>query len=222
MASRIFAFCELLGLILFVSACGCKEDEFGDWLELEVPISTLSKKDTLHPGDTLWINADFDKAVQVRSNYSPIVLNGFNFFTKLNISEVSDTFERYDVDVSLFTEIGSIEVLPLATATAYPINYVEYRDGYRFRGGIVFEETGLFFVGFSTQSQLYDNYDHPAVYECGKNRRSEIHVHYPNRSSTRKNYEELFLKTNVGYMLELYDYQRYLDLGGHTILVKEP
>ena len=206
--------------ILFAS-CGCREDDFGRHMELEVPINTYPSKDTFFVGDTLWIEAQIDKHVKVRDAASTIYLEGFNFFTDFFISEISDTVERFPHDIETAALIGEIRYLPLPTAVAYPMSYVEGADRYEFKAGVILGEEGLFFAGFSTLSLIYEEYDHPAVYACDRKRRERIDVHYKNKSTSKKSYEKLFLSTGVGYLIELVNYERYSNGGAHTFVVKE-
>jgi hypothetical protein len=101
MAFRMIAFFGLLGLILFVSAFGCKEDEFGEQMVIEVPVSTYPVKDTFRVGDTLWVDLLFTKAFSVKDATGKIVLEDFQFRTFLFFSEVSDTVERYNSEISV-------------------------------------------------------------------------------------------------------------------------
>ena len=206
--------------ILFAS-CGCREDDFGRHLELEVPINTYPSKDTFFVGDTLWIEARIDKRVKVRDAASTIYLEGFDFFTSFVISEISDTVERFPHDIETVALIGEIRYLPLPTAVGYPMSYEEGAGRYEFKAGVILREEGLFYGRFSTSSLPYEEYDHPAVYACDRKRRERIDVHYENSSTSEEAYERLFLNTKVDYLIQLLHYQRYKDLGAHVFVVKE-
>lgn len=176
--------------------------------------------DTFKLGDTLWIHASIDKNVVVRNSSRHIYLENFTFFTKFLISEISDSFEITNLNFHTFELIGEIDNLTLPTGIVYPIHYFESNNKYEFYGGVVLETSGLFYTRFSTSSSIFEYYDHPAIYECDNNRRSNIRVYYSNQSTSLSNYENLFLTTKVDYLLELIDYQRYKDFGGHTFYVK--
>ena len=90
-------------LAFYIIACECTEDKFGEALELNVPINTYPNKDTFNIGDTLWVEADFSKDIDVRNNANSIHLDSFNFFTEMAISEISDTTELFE---HLFVKIS--------------------------------------------------------------------------------------------------------------------
>lgn len=214
-----------IGLLLLCSAmlhsCGCKEDSYGEELGLILPFEVTPAQDTFSQGDTLWIEANIDKHVRVLDQDATIYLEGFNFFTKLVISEISDTLERYIPNPNVLVSVGELEVLPLQTAIAYPILYEETADAYRFKAGLILEVAGLFHLGFSTRGSTLERYEHPALYTCNNNRRDQVQIYYQNSATDRERYERLFLQTKVPYLLDLIDFQRYSDFGGYTFVVSE-
>ncbi len=219
---KIFA-----GVILFsslVGFMGCKEcegDTFGHSMKLVVPIDTYPSVDTFTIGDTLWIEADIDKYVAVEDNDERIFLEDFNFFTTLIISEISDTVENFAVEIEIIEEIGTVEILDLPTLQVYPLFFVENDDAYLFKGGIVFNEPGRYYISFDTNPENYKRYEHPAVYLCEDTRRNDMDVGYRNTSTTLEAYENIFLQTGVDYLFQLMDYPRYSSIGTHCLIVKE-
>lgn len=221
MVTRLLFFLAIISSLLF-AACECRDDEFGENMELIIPFNSFPSKDTFLIGDTIWIEAKIDKNVEVREVSSTIYLDSFNFFTELVLSEISDTMENFDVDIEIVEEIGAVEQLSLSTALVYPITYEEDGQFYRAKAGIVLRDTGLFFLAFNTTGDLYEFYEHPAVYSCNNDRRNKIRVHYKNSSTSLATYEDLFLSTNVAYIPEVYHFQRYSDVGAHTFIVRDP
>lgn len=118
---------------LFQSCGECKPDKYGEVLELVVPITTSPSKDTFAIGDTLTIEADFGKDVEVYNTSYTIYLDSFRFYTDFGISEISDTFENYNVSIDTLVEIGKVGYVPLQDAIAYPVRYVEDDEGYKLR-----------------------------------------------------------------------------------------
>lgn len=211
----------LCALYIFFSCGKCEEDRFGEKLELIVPINTMPGQDTFSVGDTLWIEANFSKEVEVNSLSERIRLDDFNFFTEFVISEISDTLPDYLVHIDTFVKVGRLEYLPLSTLAVYPITYVEDSDGYKFMAGVIFKEKGLFLINFNTDIGLFEspNYEHPALYTCEGNRREQVIVRYRNQSTSMENYTSLFKKTKVEYLLQLVDFEEYKNQGCITVVV---
>ena len=209
----------LIGTFVFTGCKECESDEYGAELELVVPIETTPLSETIRVGDTLWITANFDKEVMLKDRPLSIRLDDFNFFTEIGVSEITDTSEHFSVEIETIEDVGQISFLTLQTALTYPVFYEEREDAYHFRGGIVFNQEGLFFVRLNTQPLLYESYEHPAMYQCGDKRRRSVRVCYANASTNVENYENIFLQTNVDYLLELMDYERYASIGAFTLRV---
>jgi hypothetical protein len=206
--------------ILFAS-CGCREDDFGRHLGIIIPMNTYPGQDTFFIGDTLWIEAEIDKNVRVRGAVNTIYLEGFDFFSELAITEISDTVANYVPDIEVVEKVGQISLLPLATVVTFPIRYEEDEYLYRFRAALVFKEMGLYKLSFNTDSSLFERYSHPSMFTCKNRRRERVDVIYENSSTSMRAYEELFLKTRVDYLLRFTTFERYRDGGAHTFVVKE-
>lgn len=208
--------------INFLSCGNCEKDEFGNRLELIVPINTWPNKDTFNIGDTLWVETMFDKNIQVKNSNSRIKLDSFNFFSELIISEVSDTFENYNVNIDTVLKIGGVDYLPLATLSVYSITFYEDKNTYSFLAGLSFHDPGLYLISFNTDSGLfeYPNYDHPALYTCENKRRDQVIIRYLNKSTSLENYTTHFKKSKVEYLLQLVDFEEYKDQGAITIIVQ--
>ncbi|HEY3386072.1 MAG TPA: hypothetical protein VGK46_06160 [Saprospiraceae bacterium] len=211
----------LSAVYLFFSCGKCEEDQFGEKLELIVPINTTPSRDTFGIGDTLWIEAIFSKHIEVNNVSDKIRLDGFNFFTDLVITEISDTVENNSVHIDTIVKVGKLEYLPLSTLIVYPITFKEDQDSYSFMAGVSFKENGLYLINFNTDIGLfeYPNYEHPALYACEGNRRDQVIVKYKNQSTSIKNYSTLFRKTKVDYLLNLVDFDEYRNQGCITIIV---
>lgn len=220
MAFRMIAFCGLLGFILFISSCGCKEDEFGEQMTLQVPVQTWPAKDTFQLGDTIWVEANFGQQVIVKDAASDIYLEDFDFFPQLSFSEISDTTEFFEAEVDFVEQIGQIETLPLATALVYPMQFLETDSAYQLRIGVVLEAKGLFLLTVSTRSWAFEGYDHPAMYVCEDKWRDEVRIEYQNSSTSKERFEELFLTTNVTYLKDGVSFEEYQKTGSHTFFVK--
>jgi hypothetical protein len=205
--------------IVSIGSCGEKNcDSYGRRMTLQVPIST-SPRDTFILGDTLWLEASFDKNVDVLNHDQDIYLEEFDFFTTFAIAEISDTVERF-IDLQHIIEVvGHAYPLQLATAFAYSIEYVEDDSGYHVIIGFVLEKEGLYKLSASTNSILYESYNHQAVFECDNVRRAAVRVIYSNSSTSEENYTNLFRQTNVDYLLEIVDYERFATFGGHAFVV---
>lgn len=77
----------LLFPIYFQSCEECKSDEYGEILELDIPITTFPAKDTFLFGDTLAIQANFNKEVELYNKAGTIRLDSFKFFALFGVSE---------------------------------------------------------------------------------------------------------------------------------------
>jgi hypothetical protein len=210
----------IIGVLTLNGCKNCESDEYGAELELIVPIETTPLSETIRVGDTLWITADFDKEVMLKDRPLSIRLDDFNFFSEIVVSEITDTTENYSIDIEIIEEVGQISFLPLQTAITYPVFYEEREDSYHLKGGIVFNQEGLFFVNLSTQPLLYEDYEHSAMYQCEDKRRRSVRVCYANASTNVENYENVFLQTNVDYLLELMDYEAFESIGSFALRVE--
>lgn len=210
-----------LGTFILTGCNNCEGDEYGAELELMVPIETTPSSETMQIGDTLWVTANIDKDVLLKDRQLSIRLDNFNFFTEMIISEISDSIENFIVDFQVIEDVGEVDVLPLITLLSYPLKYVEEENAYRFRAGIVFSGAGLYYIRFDTLPEVYERYEHPAMYQCEDKRRRSVSVCYANPSTNVENYENVFLQTNVDYLLELMDYERYASIGSFTLRVEQ-
>lgn len=59
-----------------------------------------------------------------------------------------------------------------------------------------------------------------ALYICENNRRDRIEVYFQNDNTSIENYNEIFLKTNVDYLLESVDFDSFQKGGGIGIIVQ--
>ncbi|WP_367392290.1 hypothetical protein [Lewinella sp. LCG006] len=209
-----------IGTFIFTGCKECEGDTFGEQLDLMVPINTTPSEDVFSIGDTLWVVANIDKEVMVKDSEHLIRLDNFNFFTEMVISEISDTVEYFDIDIEIIETIGEVSVLPLTTAISYPLQYEEEANAYRLRAGIIFNEPGLYLIGFQTFFGLFEEYEHPAMYYCEDQRRTKTTVTYQNTSTSLNNFDNIFGQTQVSYHLEQIDYERFAQGGAHAILVQ--
>lgn len=215
----------ILGLLSFVLAtistsCQCTPDKYGDRITLEIPLKIELNSDTLNGGDTVWISANFSKEVLEKRSEETILLDDFNFFTEIGIAEISDTLERFP-SVSVVERIGSVDELPLVTAIAYPIVYEESETKYKFEVGIIIPtQPGLYSIGLSSSNLLFEEYDHPAMFQCGNDRRSVVNVNYKNDFTTRENYENIYRNTRVDYLLELISFENFQSGGAVAFYVR--
>lgn len=208
--------------IFFLYACNeCEEDQYGEHLELAIPMRTYPDQDTFQVGDTLWIEVIADKYVQVYNTNEVIRLDTFDFFLDFFISEISDTTENYNTDIDSVVLIGTMERLPLITAVVYPIQFEEDDLYYQFKAGIILKETGLFWLGLSTASFLFEYADHPALFTCEHDRRDRVDIYYHNSSTHKEVFDDLFLSTGVDYLIELVSYDEYRNVGSVTIVVED-
>lgn len=213
----------LLTLPYFFHSCGeCKPDKFGEVLELVVPLSISPAQDIFSVGDTLTIEANFSKEIEVYNRSSTIRLDSFKFFTLFGISEISGTVENYEVPIDTIVEAGKVGYLPLQGALAYPLEYDEYPEGYHLKFKIVIHSKGVFWLNFSSAEFLYEesNYDHPALYTCDNNRRDKVNVYFKNSNTTLDGYNHIFRTTKVEYLLKLMDFERYSKAGSISIMVQ--
>ena len=194
----------------------CKPDKYGEILELVVPITTSPAKDTFKIGDTLSIEANFDKDIEIYNTSNTIKLDSFTFFGLFGVSEISDTVENYICQYCTIVEIGQVGYLPLYdNVIAYPIEFFEDDSGYHLAFKIVLNTSGMFWISLVSANIFYEksNYDHPALYICENNRRDRIEVYYQNTSTSIKTYNDIFLKP-VGNLKSQVNFDNYQKGGG--------
>lgn len=202
----------------------CKPDKYGEILELVVPITTSPAKDTFNFGDTLTIEADFDKDIEIYNTAYTIRLDSFNFFGLFGISEISDTIENYLINIDTIVAVGKVGYLPLYdNVIAYPVEFHEDETGYHLAFKIVLNTKGRFWVNLSSSSFLYEKgyYEHPALYACEKNRRDRVQVYFINTSTKEEAFQDIFLKTQVEYLHRLVDYEDFQKAGSISFIVQK-
>lgn len=205
-------------LALFIACNPCEEDPYGEDLTFIARVSTYPISDSLKLGDTIWMSINIDKDVRVSNSNMTIRLDSFNFFTELFISECSGFEENYYAPIDTNVRIGKLEYLPLPTALVYPILYEEHFDSYTFEAGIVPKEKGLYWIGFSSSLAVLENYNHPAMFICEKNRRDNVKVQYLNSSSNINNFNSMFKRNQVSYLQNM-DYEDFASVGSIAVLV---
>lgn len=214
----------LIVFVQLIQSCGeCKPDKYGEILELVVPINTSPAKDTFQIGDTLSIEANFDKDIEIYNTSNTIKLDSFTFFGLFGISEISDTVENYLINIDTIVEVGQVGYLPLHDdVIAYPIEFFEDDTGYHLAFKIALNTRGMFWISMVSANFFYEksNYDHPALYICDNIRRDRIEVYYQNASTSIEAYNEIFLKTKVDYLLQVLNFDNYQKGGGISIIVQ--
>lgn len=212
----------LLATQLFQSCGECKPDRYGEFLQLVMPVTTSPAKDTFAIGDTLTIEANFVKDIEIYNTTNTIKLDSFKFFTQFGVADITDTFENFNVLIDTIVEVGQVGYLPLQGAIAYPINFLEDEGGYHLKFKVILKSKGMFWLFFSSAEFFYEepNYDHPALYTCDNNRRDRVIVFFKNSNTTLKAYQDIFLKTKVDYLLQSWDFERYSNLGSISIIVQ--
>lgn len=115
-----------------------------------------------------------------------------------------------------------MDYLPLNGAVTYPVEFEEDNDGYHLSFKIVIHSRGKFWLNISSSPILYEdpNYEHPALYSCENNRRDRVNLYFTNTSTTLDAYNQIFLTSNVDYLLRLMDFERYSKAGSIAIIVK--
>ena len=193
-------------LITVVTTCACEEDEFGEVLRMEIPVNTGSERNTYRVGDTLWVEANFPKTIEVVGNNNDIELIDYKFFSELNITEISEEELRFYSTPDIFVKSGAAE---LNQVGGYSYEFDESENGYRVSFGIVLLLPGVFMSSSRTDSDELRGYSHPAHYVCGDNGRMNVFVNRINRFTTMENFEyhnewnrvvvENFVQTFEGY-----------------------
>jgi hypothetical protein len=146
-------------LLVFISNCACEEDEFGEVLRMEIPVEAGAERNLYRVGDALWVMADFPKEVTVVGNSSRIELNGYNFFSELNISEISEEQIRFYSSSNIVTKVGFVE---LNQVGGYNYTFEETGNRYMINFGVVLSLEGTFMVSSRTDSDAQRGYSHPS------------------------------------------------------------
>jgi hypothetical protein len=191
--------------VLFASSCECEEDEFGEVLRMEIPVDVGANRNSFQVGDTLWINADFPKEVDVVDHQNDIELIGYNFFSALSISEISDTDLRSYLTEDIILDVGEVTIDQLGD---YNFTFVESDGRYSTRFGIVLSLPGKFTTSSFTNAIEQRGYEHPSLYTCKDNKRMNVFIDRVNQFSTQENFDDFnnwrggdgsFVQTFEGY-----------------------
>ncbi|PHI20961.1 hypothetical protein CEQ90_04550 [Lewinellaceae bacterium SD302] len=219
---HLFTLTYLLVAISLESGCSeCEPDRYGPNVTMILPVVTEISMDTLIVGDTISIQLTFPKEIKIKNNDQNILLENFNFFTELNISEISGLEEDFNLDIDIFEIIGEVDFLPLTTAAVYPITYLESENFYSFEADIVFNESGKYFLAMGTNVGNYEFYEHPFVYQCEDKRRVRIEIEYQSSETNEREFQDIFLTSPIEYLSTVYDYERFSSIGGRAFVVIE-
>ncbi|MBC6996689.1 hypothetical protein QWY85_02170 [Neolewinella lacunae] len=199
--------CLLAALFLTtLASCACEEDEFGDVLEMEIPVDIGRRENIYQVGDTLWVVADFPKFVKVVGNQNDIELVDHKFFSSLYISLISESQLRTYTTSQVIVERGSVEINQLG---GYDYLFEETEFGYAVRFGIVLVAPGDYSTT-SISGEEQGTYRHPTYYSCKNNLRKNVFINRINRFSTMDNFNDFlawdqvagdFVQTYEGYLL---------------------
>ena len=216
--NRLILKLTALLVICVYTSCGCKEDEYGERLDLIVPVTSTPNATTFQVGDTLYWHADFSKEVEVRGHTRPIRLDDFDFFSSFTLAEIGspDTvdFNRRITLVPIVGEIGEI----FSDQNQYPVRFRETEDAYQLSFGVILLEEGFYTAGLESFS-LPRDFDHPAAYACGNQRRGDITINFQNSSTERPVFDTLYLQSPHPDIQRLAEFERYRDYGGITFRV---
>jgi hypothetical protein len=219
MDDKIFGLSIFL-LFPFVIGCDCKEDIYGEELNLSIPILIKAEHDTIELGDTVWIEMEFSKDVELDNSNKSIRLDSFNFFSELFINEISGNEENYYVSIDSVVITGVMNYLPLPTALSRPIQYEENDLLYSFKASIIIKQRGLFWIGMASSRTIFDSYEHPALYMCDRNKRDIVNIQYHNPYTNIDNFENQFLKTNVAHLRNSTDYLEFESVGSIVVVIE--
>ncbi|MEM8585586.1 MAG: hypothetical protein AAGF87_15010 [Bacteroidota bacterium] len=164
----------LLAVINFGSGCNrCQDEDYGGWLNLEIPVEVGADQDTFFLGDTLWIKMDMSKDVFVQNADRTIRLDDFQFFLNFFLAEISTDQELYLSESTIVERVGRLENQAFQTSINYPMILEETPSSYRLEVGILLEHTGLFYAAISDCIRCLERYVHPALFYCSNRRRTQ-------------------------------------------------
>jgi hypothetical protein len=209
-----------VGFYLLLSlGCVCRDDQYGERLDLIVPVESTPNQTTFRVGDTLFWHADFSKEVEVRGHTQPILLEDFPFFSSFALSEIgSEEVTDFNRQIALVEVVGEIDAI-FSDQNQYPVRFQETDDAYRLRFGVVLLEEGFYTAGLNSFSLPRDFRNHPAAYSCGNQLRGDITISFQNSSTDRQVFDTLYLSSPNTIIQELADFENYRDYGGITFRV---
>ena len=206
-------------IVCLWTGCWCKEDEYGERLDLIVPVTSTPNATTFRVGDTLYWHADFSKEVEVRGHTRPIRLDDFDFSSSFALAEIGspDTvdFNRRIVLVPMVGQVGEI----FSDQNQYPVRFRETEDAYQLSFGVILLEEGFYTAGLQSFSLPRDFRPHPAAFKCGGQLRGDITINFQNSATERPVFDTLYLQSPNPDIQRLADFERYRDYGGITFRV---
>ncbi|MEM8585587.1 MAG: hypothetical protein AAGF87_15015, partial [Bacteroidota bacterium] len=226
----VFRFIKIeLILFLFVnpfifSSCidECESDEYGEEINLIIPCKLGEESDTLKLGDTLWIEFNFSKEVEVKNENNLVKLDSFQFFPELFLGEVSSSQIEYLNDPEFVELVGAIEILPLATVVVYPLIFTELDNSYQFRSGVILNRTGLFLAAINPCLVCLERYNHPSLIYCESKKR-DLEISFINEFSSQENLEMLTSQSSVeSIQNEINRAEEFFQAAGTAFWVVEP
>lgn len=210
---QLFFCCITVSLVALISSCDqCTDEEYGTLLNLQLPIDVGDSRDTFQLGDTLWIKMDMSKDVFVQNADKTIRLDDFQFFLNFFLAEISTDQELFLSESTIVERVGRLENQAFQTSINYPMILEETPSSYRLEVGILLEHTGLFYAAISDCIRCLERYVHPALFYCSDRRRTQDYF-FQNINTSLQNFENVFLQTNVDYLIELTEYEEFRDAG---------
>ena len=142
----------ILIICLFAMSCEpffekpCRQDFL-----FEIPVSVYPNSDTLHIGDTLWIEMSFSDELVDLNTEQTYQLENFQFYTETHIGRIDSTVLINAV--SLFehhSEIGQITYMDFGGGAFGGINYDYQNNTYRLKAGLICLKKGTYSFDFSS------------------------------------------------------------------------
>ena len=205
--------------VLFAAGCSC-EDEFGEFLDILIPIESSPAQTTFTVGDTISYRAGFSTDAMVDNSSSTISIAGFDLFTAFGIQEISspDTVD-FGRPVQIIQRIGEVGQFGGAQPL-YPLRFEERDDSIMIDFGVVVLEPGLYSTGFNFLIAEPEDIDHPLARQCGDGpRRNLVKLFYINPSTDRAAYDSLYLSSLNPDIQRLGTWDRYRLTGSTTFRV---
>lgn len=211
----------LLCFLVASLACGCScDDMYGDDLLVVVPVHINHSKDTISTNDTVSITFQFRKTIELQNaKVDSVRLEGFNFFSKLIVSEVSDTLENYSFDIFIAERIGELEPNTLFSIFAYQLYFEESSQNYTMIVDFCIKEEGVYLLHFDSFPTLFESYNHPWLKMCDGDQRN-VDISYSNSNTNITNFEFFLMNTKVDYLQDT-QFDMYKKYGAQTFIVVE-
>lgn len=143
----------------FFLPSSCHKECFIPRYWFEIPFTVSLTAESIHPGDTLWLESEYDFKLENLHTHQLIEVGDFNMGTQLLLAGILDTLVHGSfgdpVNFAFMTTQGETDFV----SSYYSVTYDSNSTMNRFRGGLIIKHPGIYWFNFYSEYYKYTIYD---------------------------------------------------------------